>query len=233
MKERPILFSGPMVRAILDGRKTQTRRVVKPRHEGGVIVGPAAELGHARETWGGGQGRAWHTECVPCPYGQPGDALWLRETWRVAKHHDATKSSDLRPRSMTVHYRAGGFACNDRPRREGKPEWMFFDEEPRGVTFGKWRPPMFMPRWASRISLLVESVRVERLQEISILDSHAEGVGGTYGETGINLGFKGANHEWDNKTAVEQYAWLWESINGAGSWDANPWVWVIEFRRVK
>lgn len=189
MKERPILFSGPMVRAILEGRKSQTRRVVKPqRHPFGDML-TANEV--ALEFSSG-------TRSVRCPYGQTGDRLLVRETWSKLV-------------SGQVWYKADYHPIND----------------------GNWKPSIFMPRWASRITLEITGVRVERLNEISILDSHAEGVGGTYGETGISLGFPGLNHEWDNKTAVEQYQWLWESINGPGSWGLNPWVWVVEFKRVE
>ena len=196
-REKPILFSSPMVRAILDGRKTQTRRMVKRLQIGCLSVDcPADRISFVDR----------------CPYGQPGDRLWVKETHRF---DGLDPKIALRSQCLDeISYRAdmqGDRACDD----------------------CAWRPSIFMPRWGSRITLEITGVRVERLNEISILDSHAEGVGGTYGETGISLGFTGLNHEWDNKTAVEQYQWLWESINGPGSWDLNPWVWVVEFKRLE
>lgn len=215
MKERPILFSAPMVRAILEGRKTQTRRVVKPQcHPFGDML-TANEV--ALEFSSG-------TRSVRCPYGQPGDRLWVKETYMPDPPRDRTWCS---------------VAWEDDKRLDGIPErfqiskHVIFRASWDGIELGGWKPSIHMPRWASRITLEITGVRVERLNEISILDSHAEGVGGTYGETGISLGFPGLNHEWDNKTAVEQYQWLWESINGPGSWDLNPWVWVVEFKGIK
>lgn len=210
MTERPILFSAPMVRALLAGTKTQTRRVVKPP-EG--YVGP-----DAMRSWGCN----WDTqqECpvwmvhlradiaapkhrwIRCPYGKPSDRLWVREAWRTVVEADKTP-----PRDMDPAYRLWFEA--DAPHQEG---------------FGKYRPPMFMPRWASRITLEVTGVRVERLQDISKADALAEGAN--------------VHPDHHNKprssiySPVQAYRDLWESINGPGSWDANPWVWVVEFRRV-
>ena len=180
MTARPILFSGPMVRALLAGTKTQTRRVAKPQP---FWVNP-----------GDGQ----PNPMPKCPYGVPGDTLWLRETW--------FQSED----SSMVHYRAD----NDDPY----------------VT--RWRPSIHMPRWASRITLEVTGVRVERLCAISEADAAAEGVtqcgdGGWHAE---DTGRDGSSPCWD--TASGSYRLLWESINGPGSWAANPWVWVVSFRRV-
>lgn len=200
MKERPILFSAPMVRAILDGRKTQTRRAYKNRkHPDFGCDIAASEL--VRE--------AQHVIDRACPYGQPGDRLWVRETW----------SSDD---GKTAWYRADGETYN-----AGLP----------------WRPSIFMPRWASRITLEITGVRVERLNEISTEDAIAEGTPVTWGDwrgqapewalrsIGPEYGSPGS-HLWDNRTTVKNYGLLWESINGAGSWAANPWVWCIEFKRL-
>jgi hypothetical protein len=174
MKERPILFSGPMVRAILDGRKTQTRRVVKLRNDScGDPIMP-------------------NDPRMPCPFGGPGDRLWVKET------HG--------PSAGGMVYRAdGGTACPDG---------------------GKWRPSIFMPRWASRITLEVTGVRVERLQDISQADAMAEGV-----TQGVYRGLTGSIVATCEDQVVEGYRELWQSINGPGSWDANPWVWVVEFKR--
>lgn len=196
MKERPILFSGPMVRAILDGRKTQTRRIVKPQPTGcepyrcerycPAIVRPDGELDAGPEVFGCySDDGEWG---VRCPYGGPGDRLWVRERWAAVKGFDWYRPRDI-PRNATITYAGhGDTACAN------------------GI--GKWRPSIHMPRWASRITLDVEAVRVERLQDITDEDAAAEGV--------------------EYRTV---FAELWESINGRGSWDLNPWVWVVEFNR--
>lgn len=202
MKERPILFSGPMVRALLAGTKTQTRRVVKPQ--------PAPD--QQPRTVIGSSGFVYVMDNAPllsypevrrvrwdCPYGQPGDRLWVRETW-----HDA--SSALHSCAL---YRADG----------GE------------IYGGKWAPSIHMPRWASRITLEITGVRVERLQDISEADARSEGC--TQNHNGY---FWGGPHQTGGMkqmaTALQAYQDLWESINGPGSWDANPWVWVLEFRRI-
>ena len=183
MKERPILFSAPMVRAILSGAKTQTRRIVKNAHMMSV-----------------------DGELVPiaafCPYGQPGGRLWVRETFACVC------TQEMR----YVEYKA------DRSLAD-------FDgyDNPAG---GRWRPSIHMPRWASRITLEITDVRVERLQDISEADAVAEGARPTLAPLDtVRLGAAG--------TAKEGFRQIWESINGPGSWDANPWVWAIEFKKLE
>lgn len=226
MKERPILFQSAMVRALLAGRKTQTRRAmrIQPSEETTVhvehfhqtVIDRLGDEQPGPEVFG-----AWWDDGesgLVCPYGAPGDRLWAREAWRVAKKHDTTPPRDLPPRAMTVMYEAGGSASNDSSGWSTSgptitPEWR-----------GKYRPPMFMPRWACRLVLEVTSVRVERLQAISEEDARAEGVGPLRAD---------GRMEWGGP-ATDGYADLWESINGKTgplSWDANPFCWVIEFRR--
>lgn len=178
MKERPILFSAPMVRAILEGRKTQTRRVIKPQPES--HLDPDSVKG------------AWESGFidVKCPYGQPGDRLWVRETF--AWLPDGLNADQNHGR---YHYRADGDLAV------------------------KWQPSIHMPRIASRITLRIKDVRVERLQDISDADALAEGVDQT------NTSIRGY--------AAERFKRLWSSINGADSWHSNPWVWVIEFKKVE
>lgn len=207
MKERPILFSGPMVRAIL-GRKTQTRRVVVPtqskprvaplRMEPWIIDGERQEDDNGLPCWAGfhpdypGEAK-WFT----CPYGQPGDRLWVRETWWGTIAYTVPEGHEQR----FVAYRAT----------------MKGDRSP--AADGKWRPSIFMPRWASRITLEVTAVRVERVQDISEEDARAEGI------------------EWKN---LPRSAWrnvfsrLWNEINAARGygWDTNPWVWVLTLKRI-
>jgi hypothetical protein len=230
MKERPILFSAPMVRAILAGTKTQTRRVYKgtPRLDG--------------EHHTNGSGETW-TDWGRCPYGKPGDRLWVREAWRVGTKYDTKAPRDLAPRSMTVEYEAGGYACNGLtggwgthyPATREYPAWV-----------GKLRPGMFMPRWASRITLEVTGVRVERLQDISEADAIAEGIERICAGRWRCYGDEARAY---CISASASYRSLWETINppriplldadgrrigmqdNPGRWAANPYVWVVEFKR--
>ena len=194
MKERPILFSAPMVRALLNGTKTQTRRAVKAKHL------PWLENSVLNFLDG-----KWNQR--PLPYGKPGDRLWVRETWAHEIHALAAMREEDGPFAYA--------ATDSVQHRLGE----------------KWRPSIFMPRWASRITLEITRVLVERLQDISEEDAIAEGCaknhngyywGGPHAVSGLK----------QMATAVSAYQDLWESINGPGSWDANPWVWVIEFKRV-
>lgn len=184
VKERPILFSGPMVRAILEGRKTQTRRVKKPQP---IDLGVIHIVGQ-----------------IKCPYGQPGDRLWVRETFCPDWCDE-------------VIYRADdptGRAARD----------AGYSHEP------KWKPSIFMPRWASRIDLEVVGIRAERLQEISEDDALAEGCEPGGGACSGPMD----PVEYDGYTASDEFAALWDSINAkrGHSWESNPWVWVVEFKRV-
>jgi hypothetical protein len=208
MEERPIIFSGPMIRALLAGMKTQTRRVIKfpsaPNHLGtwepatlgepGVYLDvlhtrPApvvACMTHTRT------GRA-----ITCPYGSPGDSLWVREKFaHLPDEYEWAVSNSVPARKGGLWYAADNVVA-------GSP----------------WRPSIHMPRWASRITLELLSVRPERLQEISEADAFAEGV---TAEDSVPLG-----------PAVSAYAALWDSINGKRHpWESNPFVWRLEFRRV-
>jgi len=200
VKERPILFSGPMVRAILEGRKTQTRRVASHplAKSARVILGP---------------NREWYFDCIQhdetgggiqCPYGSPGDRLWVRETWGAMIKYPM--------RGDALFYRAS-------------------DPSPDKPFPYPWRPSIHMPRWASRITLEIEAVLVERLQDISEEDAKAEGIESRLDGPDTEY-CSGCNYDWC-WCPVTAYKRLWESINGPGSWDANPWVWVIQFRRVQ
>jgi hypothetical protein len=203
MKERPIIFSGPMVRAILEGRKTQTRRVVTDKHLRRLGLERHGEFIHTTEgqQWDGTfEGEFWN------PFGPPGDRLWVRETWA----HRRWMLGDASPNPTTI-YRADGDDLN-------------------GCSY--WRSPIHMPRWASRITLEIVSVRVERLRDISESDAKAEGAGPyrcPMAESLVNAVGGGMNPI----PYTSGFANLWNSINGPESWAANPWVWVIEFRRVE
>ena len=192
MSEKAILFSGPMVRTILEGRKTQTRRVAKLNYAGRVQLG----------------GKQWHVEdpnaILACPYGQLGDRLWVRETFRDCDDGDLYFRADFADGSDPVNA----------DLYEGK--W-------------RWKPAIFMPRKLSRITLEITDVRVQRLQDISIQDLQAEGMNARPRRKAEHL-FSAAKRMQDSMEA--DYRLLWESINGFESWDANPWVWAITFKRV-
>lgn len=207
MKERPIIFSGAMVRAILEGRKTQTRRIIKANINHFHIHGNPRKL---LADWGlsglreldkmNGQVKFdfqtavddYSTETVKCPYGQPGDWLWVRETWQP----------NTMPTGWSYYYRAT-------------------DEE---VVSGPWKSPIFMPRVASRILLEITDVRVERVQEITRDDAITEGVGALSDDYTDGMDFFA--------DAVDAFRSLWRSIHGSASWEQNPWVWVITFSKI-
>lgn len=202
MTSRPILFSAPMVRAILSGAKSQTRRLLKPQPLGGAPELLQHLVAHGHHRWATDEpdeDLIWK-----CPYGQPGDRLWVREAWRTTSAWDRTPPRNL-PGRVDLHYEA-----------DGRPNAHF--------CFGKLRPGMFMPRGASRITLEVTGVRVERLQNISEDDAIAEGVN-------VHPDHHGKPRD-SIYSPVQAYRDLWEQINGPGSWGANPWVWVVEFRRL-
>lgn len=210
MKERPILFSGSMVRAILEGRKTQTRRVVKPELKvlySGIMYSYKDQIGDF-----GVNGREFAHDC--CPYGKIGDSLWVKETWRLQRFSYADADRDF-----------GQF--------QFRADW---GGDPSKV---QWKSPIFMPRLASRILLEVTDVRVERLQDISEADAKAEGVEiEVFESTECSNGCAGYV-DYASKFAnffqspIESYQSLWESINGHESWSANPFVWVVEFKRIE
>jgi len=237
VRERPILFSAPMVCALLAGTKTQTRREVKVPHgnplgtwEPMPIGGPNGGRTNAGDTIPE-QSCIWHThtgERIACPYGEPGDKLWVREAWRVSRAHDLTAPANLpHERGLTVMYAAGGSRAHD-----DSGQYVNDDDYPTSMPnwAGRLRPGMFMPRWASRILLEIDEIRVERLNDISGRDAVAEGI--------EPVGSRWRHYFFPNddsaawEFACNSYASLWESINGKGSWDANPWVFVICFRRI-
>jgi hypothetical protein len=212
MTERPILFSTPMVRALLDGSKTQTRRVVKQLDPkmGACTTGNNGRPMSVCWAFGG--------PVLHCPYGQPGDRLWARETWRGVVEISA-------PGRPIEHGVARYVPDQQYCRRVEYAATQERDTDP-------WRPSIHMPRWASRILLEIISVRVERLLDISEADAQAEGA--KYYEPANHLSYGGWSHdEWQvHETAKGSFEKLWGRINGADSWTANPWVWVVEFKRV-
>lgn len=212
MKERPILFSSPMVRAILDGSKTQTRRIVKPQ--------PHTVCGDGKRAWSEGlypgtfayrDSDNGPNKYGQCPYGVPGDRLWVREAWACHWANDNLKPSEIEGEYWSVRYFADDFirGC----AIDGSKAML--------DQCQKRRSSIFMPRWASRITLEIVSVRVERLQDISEEDAKAEGIATTCPCAG------GCDQH------RKDFCLLWESIHGLGSWGSNPWVWCIEFKRVE
>ena len=212
MKERPIIFSTEMVRAILDLKKTMTRRVIKPQpiyYEHGAWF----EWERTKRDLNG----TYLAVNMPnyCPYGQVGDRLWVRETWYVGRGYDNTKPSDLPiPKYSGITIKKGYIADGS------KPDWA-------GIT----RSPLFIPRWASRIDLEITDIRVERLQKINLTNIYAEGCplekASVFTDPAEGYELKGQATEW--------FAFLWDSLNakrGYG-WETNPFVWVISFRRLQ
>lgn len=230
VKERPILFSAPMVRAILDGRKTMTRRVVKPQPQRRQ-VGSSIAFAMDADDWAWGYKGQPHRCTVSnkrggptgytseCPYGQPGDRLWVREAFLpcngIGDVHpvEIGSASYVCFRDGSQNFKVGGYFEDNKDPQACK--W------PRNA---KWRPSIHMPRWASRINLEVTGVRVERLQDITEEEAEREGAALCEHFTDAKRGHPLQPH----KTA---FAWLWNKINGRDSWAANPWVWVVEFKR--
>lgn len=209
MKERPILFRGAMVRALLAGTKTQTRRVCKPAeiHALSAVVEVPDPLERGQVYNGSHFGDEDGGVLFPSPYGGRGDRLWVRETWQHSNHPLCPYDE-----GCMVFYRADFLDDVHGPDGEKSPEGRY----------RTWRPSIHMPRAASRIMLEITGVRVERLLDISEADARAEGTPGGHGAI-PGYGY--------TATPEEHYWWLWEQISGPGSLDANPWVWVVEFRR--
>lgn len=238
MKERGILYSAAMVRALLAGRKTQTRRLVKPQPYEHLRRDLSAEL-----IWRPRRGQslryssehAMLAAMLPnCPYGQPGDRLWVRETWMPDPPRDGTWPSTsfdgCKPRDMSLI-----------PERFHAPAFCIYRATWEGHALHGWTPAIHMFRWASRMVHELTLVRCERLQEISEADAIAEGLAVRSGvdafnaqglpEYGLPEWAKGTSDEtrW-NVSAVQAYRSIWSEINGPDSWDANPWVWALSFK---
>lgn len=216
VSERPILFNGEMVRAILEGRKTQTRRVIKLCHEGYPYYQIWKHLsgdgfGYATESRDG----HFYKGAIRCPCGKPGDRLWVRETWYCDHFLELGTVEDWK---KELYYRA------DVP--SGRFEDAGYWAEPGPSS---WKPSIHMPRWASRITLEITDIRVERVQDITYRDCEAEGLEhpgrGIWTVPGTDETFR---------EGYLGFKYLWDSINakrGFG-WNVNPWVWVVEFKKL-
>lgn len=214
MTDRPILFSAPMVRALLDGRKSQTRRVLKPQPGGGY---EAWQDEDTQEWFTSGHGEAGDWGPLAVRF-RKGDRLWVREAWQG--FNDS--------RGAVIAYRA---TCNG-----DTFDFAAADGSVQKVTIKKWRPGIHMPRWASRLTLTVTDERVQRLQECGREDALAEGiqVGAPLPEVPDSAGdiyHDGVTDPLDGWTRnpVAAYANLWDHINGAGAWAANPWIVALTF----
>ena len=235
MIERGMIFNSEMVRAILDGRKTQTRRIVKPQPEisskdnlsgvwldkplNGLLLPKIQDI------------------AIHCPFGMSGDWIWVRETWATLGNEDGCcvdwednlcKGDE---RSAARIYRA---SCEQRPGDYGLwsiPDDAYWKPHTKDHKFeGAWRPSIHMPRWASRILLEITEVRVERLNSIHDVDAMREGIQNLTTCSHADFGIPGVVNA---QHPVRAFQLLWESIYGAESWKANPWVWGIEFKRIE
>lgn len=237
MKVKPIIFSAPMVRAIRDDRKTQTRQIMSPQpsdewtpHHWGEVHKLANGEPDPDKVIGWGPSSDDGLEAYPCPY-QPGDVLWVREAWRP----------EFDGEDWFIQYRAGGTFQPDDPNLQNEIAAMSNPTEechgPRAMDGESlaWRPSIHMPKWACREFLKVESVRAQRVQDIAEADAIAEGV-----SCGCHGGFAGVG--WDNEPIecsrcsgcigfVDLFAPTWDEIHGPGAWARNDWVWAYTFTR--
>lgn len=209
MKARPIPMLGPMVNALLEGRKSQTRRIIKPQPE----VDGGSDAVDCLDWWlewkGRDEGMSPKEMARLCPYGRSGDLLWVREAWRTEAEADAVKPSELRVGAPILTLADTGVAIPC-------PLW------------GRYRHARFMPRWASRLTLELIDVRVEQLKDIGDAETEAEGLieSAEYDNWYWSFEEDGAQY----CSPVFAYEALWKSLHGEGSWDANPWIWVLTFR---
>jgi len=221
VKERPILFSAPMIRALIDGSKTQTRRIMKPQ----PVKPSVNESDECPSRWyENGELNGVPSNVWSCPYGKPGDRLWVRETWASA-YQDGCWG--------TAFFADGAFVQG----KQQHPKGPHFHAKELGEHV-RWKPSIHMPRWASRITLEITEVRVQRLQEISEEDARAEGsylgrcdcaVMQRRETTPLGISF----HQTGCHIHGEEFKYLWNCIHGEGSWAKNSWVWAVSFKVVK
>ena len=231
VREHPLSLNSAMVQAVLDGRKTQTRLIVKMTDFGKPAPGPCNHTQRVFES----DGKFYQQDCfippcalpilgprheISCPYGIPGDRLWVRETWcelRVGHFNELGLPRDL----LVTRY--------DDPRRNGaayRANCSAEGEEIRASYGYRWKHSIHMPRWASRLTLEIVNVRVERLHDLSEADALDEGCD-------INLLPDGAGEGGEFTCPTEWFMNLWNTKYGSKAWDDNPWVWVIDFKRTE
>lgn len=235
MTDRPILFSAPMVRAILNGSKTQTRRVLR------FLPAPDSVMRHWDTPFEQSSVDRHIWTSVSKNYALAsrvrylvGDRLWVREAWRVSKNHDALRPVNLPAHRCTILFEAGGSMGNMAapPESHWVPDMDYPARMPEWA--GRLRASMHLPRWASRLTLIVREVRVQRLHEISEADAIAEGMQrcDVLGDEAYGAWSGGVDFI-HGENARGAYRRTWELINGPQSWDANPWVAVYEFNAVR
>lgn len=236
MRERPILFSAPMVRAIRAGAKTQTRRAVKPQPRMISVPGADGRLVKPFLWWKDDALDNDYEVHLRSPYGRPGDRLYVKEhAWMYCEKRPNGVTEKGRLKFEYVPLGASPvWHCENHPER---PVMDVVHPETGNVWLWRKKLGRFLPKWASRITLEVVAVRVERLNDISEVDAVAEGVEMAPAPAGKKsyknyLAMEDAAALRWLRTPVLSYCSLWESLNGAGSWSENPWVWVVEFRRV-
>ncbi|WP_263056430.1 ASCH domain-containing protein [Pantoea agglomerans] len=236
MKERPIIFNADMVRAVLDGRKTQTRRIIKVQPESNQLgllritdSTKRNDIGKYHWAESNATGNHVRSKLFACPFGAVGDHLWVKETWSVVSHafDDDGLMIDYVPDRPAI-------AVHEKPFGNGYYSGHAIYAADGGFTWGDddgcvdgrscWKPSIHMPRWASRITLEITGVRVERLNSMTESDALAEGCNG---------GHDSIPGYMYSATPHEHFHHVWQSIYGDDSWQANPWVWVVEFKRLE
>jgi len=243
MKERPILFNTEMVKAILEGRKTQTRRVLDNTHP--VVTGfvPNGEHGYWKGTAKSEQVIEQYITTFPftikCPFGVVGDRLWVREAFMPDPSADSDHWNDEDSLHTYYSWDGCGSKVSELPKALKTNKHVFYKAEANHPELSLWTPNYRMPRWASRILLEITGVRVERLSNISRSDAVDEGIE-TFkidcGRDGLKTAYKdytSHNNAITRNNPIDSFRTLWESVNGADSWDKNPWVWVIDFKVAK
>ncbi|EAQ6281926.1 hypothetical protein EXP44_05300 [Salmonella enterica subsp. enterica serovar Weltevreden] len=246
MKERGMIFNREMVRSIIDGRKTQTRRImaIQPEHsELGLrrVIDSKNGRDNGKYFWSqsGACGLKMRSKMFGCPYGEVGDRIWVRETWSdvnldgapaVAYRADDEVYDLMEDESLLDE----GGSFNYQDPRVCKYQFAAWHSDLISGIEGNWRPSIHMPRWASRITLDITDVRVERLNGISETDAEAEGIDMEALFDSQDCYDCIADHNMTGRpTAKGAFKYLWESIYGEEGWKSNPWVWVIEFKRVE
>lgn len=226
IREKGLIFNSEMVRAILDGRKTQTRRPIKWKQTRFTEIGERED--GSKWPWSEDAEHAcdfWH----PCPFGAVGDRIWVREAYRFPASLDDVSPTGVGEMAVATGYRKPWAPTFYEFTGTFSDGWKGFETTPKVSDAGKLRPSIHMPRWASRILLEITDVRVERLNAISQEDAQAEGME----LTGWRPTYSDPDSGGEVMTPYDNFAELWSSIYGDESWKANSWVWVISFKRVE
>lgn len=243
MIERGMIFNGEMVRALLDGRKTQTRRPIKWKQTRFTEIGERED--GSNWPWSEDAEHAcdfWH----PCPFGAVGDRIWVREAYRFPASLDDVSPTGVGEMAVATGYRKPWAPTFYEFTGTFSDGWKGFETPPKVSGAGKLRPSIHMPRWASRITLEITDVRVERLNTISEEDAQREGVHTeVWDQTVVARNYADSDEFFQfwsedmphyvemNQLYRSSFRSLWDSIYGEESWKANPWVWVIEFKRIE